>query len=231
MSDLVLALDTTREAGSLALTDGEQTVGEVSLRTPDGFGQLLFQRLQELLDSAQVKLPDCRVFAAASGPGSFTGVRIGLACIKGLAEVLGRPAYGVSNLEALAEFGHAASRVPVIDARRGEVYAAVYGREPRQEMVTSFGSLLASLPSTGVEFIGTDSAGLRALLAGTRFEPAVVTAAPPEQAAAIARLAWRRFQAGLAGDAASIEPNYVRRSDAEMLRMGPVGEGGCAILI
>ncbi|HCC56194.1 MAG TPA: tRNA (adenosine(37)-N6)-threonylcarbamoyltransferase complex dimerization subunit type 1 TsaB, partial [Solibacterales bacterium] len=77
MSELVLALDTTREAGSLALTEGERTVREMELRAPDGFGQVLFQGIQELLDSANVKLQDCAVFAAASGPGSFTGVRIG----------------------------------------------------------------------------------------------------------------------------------------------------------
>lgn len=221
MSDLVLALDTTREAGSLALTDGERTVREVELRTPDGFGQVLFQGIQELLESAHVKLQDCRVFAAASGPGSFTGVRIGLACIKGLAEALARPAFGISNLEALAEFGHAESRVAVIDARRGEVYAAVYGREPRDERVISLAALVASLPSPDTEFIATDAAALRTLLAGTSFEHAMVTAAPPSQAAAIGRLAWRRFQAGGAGEAAAIEPNYVRRSDAEMLWRAP----------
>ena len=64
-------------------------------------------------------------------------------------------------------------------------------------------------------------ATLRTLLGGTWCEAAVVTAAPHAQAAAIARLAWRRYQAGLAGDAATIEPNYVRRSDAELLRSGP----------
>lgn len=221
MSDLVLALDTTRETGSLALTEGERTVLERELRTPDGFGQVLFQALRELLDTARVQLRDCAVFAAASGPGSFTGVRIGLACVKGLAEAAGRPAYGISNLEALAEFGQTRSRVAVIDARRGEVYAAVYGSEPRSEVVIPFAELLASLPAAA-EFISTDGAALRAWLAGTAFEHATVTAAPASQAAAIARLAWRRYRAGIPGDAAAIEPNYVRRSDAEMLYRPPL---------
>lgn len=221
MSELVLGLDTTREAGSLALTEGERTVREMELRAPDGFGQALFQGIQELLDSANVKLQDCAVFAAASGPGSFTGVRIGLACIKGLAEAMDRPAFGISNLEALAEFGQAEARVAVIDARRGEFYAAVYGRAPRSEMAVSFSELLASLSSNGTEFIVTDAAALRSILRGTAFEEAMITAAPPAQAAAIARLAWRRYRAGVSGDAAGIEPNYVRRSDAEMLWRPP----------
>lgn len=218
MSDLVLALDTTREAGSLALTHGERTIHEVELRTSDGFGQVLFAAMQALLDAAGVKLRDCAVFAAASGPGSFTGVRIGLACVKGLAEAVGRPAFGISNLEALAEFGHAPSRVAVIDARRGEVYAGRCG----DERVIAFPALLAALPP-GTEFITTGAAWLGELLAGSPFERAAVTTAPPSQAAAIARLAWRRFCAGAAGDAAGIEPNYVRRSDAEMLYRLPDG--------
>ncbi len=67
---------------------------------------------------------DC--FAAASGPGSFTGVRVGLACVKGLAEALGKPAVAVSNLRAIASFGTAPWRAVVLDARRGEIYGAVY---------------------------------------------------------------------------------------------------------
>ncbi len=216
MSGLVLALDTTREAGSLALTDGERTLHEVELRAPGGFGEVLFAGIQSLLDDAHVKLEDCALFAAASGPGSFTGVRIGLACIKGLSEALGRPAFGISNLSALAEFGQSDSRVAVIDARRGEVYAAVGGIES----VLKFSELLPSL-TPDAEFITADPAALRAQLAGTSFEDARVVQSPPMQAAVIGRLAWRRYLTGELGDAVKIEPNYVRRSDAEMLWNGP----------
>ena len=229
MNDLVLALDTTRETGSLALNHGERTLREVELRPGEGFGEVLFEGIQKLLDDEHVKLADCAVFAAASGPGSFTGVRIGLACIKGLAEALGRPAFGISNLEALAEFGQSQTRVAVIDARRGEVYAAVYGSGPRDEMVTTLPELLASLLPSMAEFIVTDAVALRSLLAGTLFENVPITQAPTKQACAIARLAWRRFRAGTAGDAVSIEPNYVRRSDAEMLWRSPVTEPGAII--
>ena len=222
MSELVLALDTTQETGSLALTEGERTIREVALRAPEGFGQVLFQGIQHLLGAAGVKLSECAVFAAAAGPGSFTGVRIGLACIKGLAEAIGRPAFGISNLEALAQFGQTATRVAVIDARRGEVFASVFGAGPGSERVIALPDLLAALPAGDAEFIAADAAALRAMLAGTAFENAWVTAAPPAQAAAIARLAWRRYRAGDSGDAAVIEPNYVRRSDAEMLWRAPL---------
>lgn len=211
MSDLVLALDTTREAGSIALTEGERTVHEVELRAPDGFGEVVFDGIQRLLNDANIKLKDCRMFAAASGPGSFTGVRVGLACVKGLAEALGKPAFGISSLRALAEFGQGEVRVAVIDARRDEVYARAGGAE----VVIKFPELLLLL-SPGAEFITTDAAGMHALLSGTSFESARVIQAPPAQAAVIGRLAWCRHLAGESGDAARIEPNYVRRADAEM---------------
>ena len=76
-----------------------------------------------------MRLEEIDCFAAASGPGSFTGVRVGLAAVKGLAEALGKPAVGISNLRALSLFGKAALRAVVLDARRGEVYGAVTMRK------------------------------------------------------------------------------------------------------
>src|SRR5450631_4075055 len=101
-------------------------VDEVLLHSPEGFGQILFDRLAQLLDRNHQKLADIDCFVAASGPGSFTGVRIGLACVKGLAEATGKPVVAVSNLAAMATFGTAPLRATVQDARRGEVYGAVY---------------------------------------------------------------------------------------------------------
>jgi tRNA threonylcarbamoyladenosine biosynthesis protein TsaB len=160
---------------------------------------------------------DC--FAAASGPGSFTGVRVGLACVKGLADALGKPAVAVSNLQALATFGSAALRAVVLDARRGEVYGAVYdpaGRLAAPEVVAKFPAWLATLPEGDMEFVSTDFTPFRAALAGTRFERSPVATAPPALAAAIARIALARFRDGQASDPAALDANYVRRSDAEL---------------
>ena len=138
MNPLILAIDTTREAGSLALARGEELVEEILLHAPGGFAHVIYGQLAQLLGRHGVKpaMVDC--FAAASGPGSFTGVRVGLACIKGLAEALGKPAVAVSNLEAMASFGSAPRRAVVMDARRGEIYGAVYddaGRLASPEVV------------------------------------------------------------------------------------------------
>ena len=219
MSELILAIDTTHEYGSVALARGETLLEEVPVHSTDGFGHILFPQIAALLERHGCELQQVDCFAAASGPGSFTGVRIGLTCIKGLAEATGKPVVGVSNLEALAAFGSQALRAVVLDARRGEVYGAVYdaaGNAVRREVVAKFPAWLESIPD-GVEFVSPDFAPFRPLVSGTRFESAPVTTAPAALAAAIARIAQRRFSAGLAMDPAELDANYVRRSDAELM--------------
>ena len=199
MKPLILALDTTHEFGSMALLRGEDVVEEITLQAPEGFAQILFGKLRDLLDRNGLKAADIACFAAASGPGSFTGVRIGLSCVKGLAEASGKPAVGVSNLRALAAFGSAPLRAPVIDARRGEIYGALYdaaGSLVMPEVVTKFDTWRATLPE-GAEIVE-------------------LTAGKPV-AAAIGRIAVAQFLRGEAADPATLDANYVRRPDAELL--------------
>jgi tRNA threonylcarbamoyladenosine biosynthesis protein TsaB len=205
---LTLAVDTAAEIGSIALADRNGIREEIRLCAPGGFAQTLFGEIEALLACCQVRLADIELYAAASGPGSFTGVRIGLAAIKGLAEVAGKPAIGISNLEALEQFGSADLRAPIIDARRGEVFAAVLDREGHEVVPASVLKVQAFLELVGTRPVEFISAG---------FDPGrPFTAAPPELAAAIARLAIDRCLAGDLCDPASIEANYVRRSDAEL---------------
>jgi tRNA threonylcarbamoyladenosine biosynthesis protein TsaB len=202
-------------------------VDEVLLHAPAGFGQVLYTHLGQLLARHGVTPAMIDCFAAASGPGSFTGVRVGLACIKGLAEAVGKPAVAVGNLEAMAAFGTAPLRAVVMDARRGEVYGAVYdeaGRVVSPEAVAPFPAWLRSLPESlpaglpdALEFVSTDFTPFRASLAGTRFEDAAVVTAPRALAAAIARIAAARWLRGEACDPAALDANYVRRPDAELL--------------
>jgi tRNA threonylcarbamoyladenosine biosynthesis protein TsaB len=220
VSPLVLAVDTTHEFGSIALLRGGDLLDEVLLHSPAGFGHVLYGHLAQLLERNGVAAADIGCFAAASGPGSFTGVRIGLACVKGLAEALARPVAAVSNLEALAVSGTAPLRAPVLDARRGEVYGALYdasGALLQPETVMKFPDWLRTLPTGDLEFVATDFTPFAAALAGTRFAAAPVVQAPRAQAAAVGRIAARRLAAGAARNAAAIDANYVRRSDAELL--------------
>ena len=216
MTPWILAVDATSEYGSLALGRGGEAIEEVVLHAPTGFDQVLYGKLQELLQRNGVRLAEIACFAAASGPGTFTGVRVSLGCVKGLAEALGKPAVGVSNLEAMARFGTGRLRAVAMDARRGQVYGAVYDAEGglvSEEVVADLGPWLGALPEEVDEFLSTD---LKLDLAGTRFAGARVIAAPRAMAAQIARIAAERLARGEVSDPAALDANYVRRADAEM---------------
>ncbi len=215
----ILALETTTEFGSLALIEGGEVAAEVLLHARDGFGQVLFGHIEGLLQRNGWTLEQIDCFAAAAGPGSFTGVRVGLAAAKGLAEALSKPVVAVSNLQALASYGVGPLRAAVLDARRGQIYGAVYDaalRAVEPEVVAHFSQWLTTLPEGELVFISTDFSPFRGALAGTRFENAPVIEAPRALAGAIGRIAAARLEAGEARDPAAIDANYVRRSDAEL---------------
>lgn len=211
---LTLAVDTTEAYGSIALADANGVREEVMLHAPQGFSHVLFGEIEALFARQRVRLQDIELFAGAAGPGSFTGVRVGLSAIKGLAEVCSRRVVALSNLEVLAEFGESDARAVIIDAHRGEVYAAVYdeaGNAIVPEVVAPFEKFVVMLQGRHVEWISQDP------LPGLT---GPVIQAPRELAGAIAKLAMRQAARGLTQDPAAIEANYVRRSDAEILFRG-----------
>jgi tRNA threonylcarbamoyladenosine biosynthesis protein TsaB len=212
---VILSVDTTSEFGSIALTDSDRVVEEIPLHSPEGFGHILFQRIEQLLARHDVSVQQIECFAAASGPGSFTGVRVGLAAVKGLAEATGKRVVAVSNLKALAFFGTAPLRATVLDARRGEVYGAVYNDRLEivaPEIVIKFPAWLETLPAGRFEFVGLD---FSPFLGSVDSDVPVVTA-PRALAAAIGRIAASEYRQGRASDPAEIDANYVRQSDAEL---------------
>jgi tRNA threonylcarbamoyladenosine biosynthesis protein TsaB len=206
---VILAIDTTSEFGSMALVDESGRVaGELPVRSPDGFSHVLYGRLRSFLDAHALRLNDISCFACAAGPGSFTGVRVGMAAIKGLAEATGKPATAVSNLQALAYFGELPLRATLLDARRGEIFGAVYNDAleiVRPEVVMKLDDWVATLPKENIEFVSNQT-----------FPGIALREAPRELAAAIGKIAWQRLQRGEAGDPALLDANYVRRSDAEL---------------
>ena len=217
---MILAIDTTAAFGSIALCENGSVVEELLLHAPDGFGSILFPQIEALLSRRNITVGEIACFAAASGPGSFTGVRVGLTAAKGLAEAAGKPMVAVSNLRALAFFGTRPLRATVLDARRGQVYGAVYDAllQPQSgEVVDAFPHWLASLPCGEIEFIAQDFAPFAPAVAGGRFAETPVTIAPRALAGAIGRIAGQEFAEGRGMDPAAIDANYVRRSDAELL--------------
>lgn len=221
---MILAVDATHEFGSLALAHEGRVVAERPLHAPDGFGHILFGRIQELLAWQGLALRDLHGFASASGPGSFTGVRIGLACVKGLAEATGRPAFGVSNLQAIAWFGSTARRAVLLDARRGEIYGAVYDEACRivsPEVVAKLPVWLAALSEPPQEFLSPAIDVFAPALAASAAAGVPRVRSPRALAGAVGLLAERQLAAGAAGDPAALDANYVRRSDAELFWREP----------
>jgi tRNA threonylcarbamoyladenosine biosynthesis protein TsaB len=222
VTPLILAVDTTHEHGSLALARAGDLLEQVALESASGFAHVIYAHLEGLLGRHGVSVGDIDCFAAASGPGAFTGVRVCLACVKGLAEAAGKPAVAVSDLAAIASFGTAPLRAALLDARRGEVYAALYdaaGCLVRPEAVAPPARWLEALPE-GVELVSPDFGPFADALAASRLRDARRTTAPRALASAIVRIAWQCWQASEVSDPAALDANYVRRSDAELLWKG-----------
>ena len=219
---VILAVDTTSRSGSLALARGGEVLESIAIEAPDGFGQILYPWIETLLSHRKLAIPDIGLYAAASGPGSFTGIRVGMTAIKALAEVNGKQVVAVSNLLAMAEAGQGRLRAPVLDARREQVYAAVYDSELRpvvDECVVAWPEFLRLTGGHEVTFVA-QSAGL--------FEAGGAAPLPKKEtgnrhvilteplAAAVARVAAHAHRRGEAVPPEAIDANYVRRSDAEL---------------
>lgn len=216
---MILAFDFTSEHGSLAIRRHSETLMEQSLQSPDGFAHLVFPAIDELLRQTGIRLGEIDCFASASGPGAFTGVRVGLSAVKGLAEALSRKALGISNLRAVASFGDAPFRAVILDARRGDVFTAIYDAELNLAIPEAVGKLdvfLRNLLGKPDQFLTPGADWLRAALEATPFANTPIIETPRSLASAVARCAERDLQRGVTGDPAALDANYVRRSDAEL---------------
>lgn len=176
-----------------------------------------------LLRREDVPLDRIDALAVGIGPGSFTGLRVGIATMQGLAVALNRPLIGVSALDALARsvFGPHTRVAAWIDAWRGEVYAAVYedGREAEPPTVDRPERLLRTLAGHVTLFTG-DGAALHeaAIRAGLGADAHFTEPVAPLLAGAIAAAAADEYRAGRRPRPHAIRPLYVRRSDAELAR-------------
>jgi tRNA threonylcarbamoyladenosine biosynthesis protein TsaB len=230
---LVLALDTTTRAGSVAIVDDDRIVDERSGDATRTHAERLPGEMVALVGDHGLSLANVDLFAIASGPGSFTGLRIGIATMQGLAFGQGRPLIGVSGLTALRAVASPAflgSRIATwVDAWRGDVYAALFedGREVGEPVVARPADLLDALArgtlatyTNDITFIGDGAETYRDLIV-SRLGHAARLADPtvPLLAAVIAMLATIEYKNGRRPPPHAIRPLYVRRSDAELGRL------------
>jgi tRNA threonylcarbamoyl adenosine modification protein YeaZ len=195
-----LALETTTANGSVALLHDE-TVTAVAPLEPGHYATSVFALTRQMLEAARLELRQIQLFAAAQGPGSFTGIRVGLATVKGFTEALGAPAVGVSTLRAVAA-ARPGARLAALDAGRGDIYYGLFPEaEEGIEEMERFRDRLAALPPGAA---ATPDPRLQAALSG-------VGLVPPLLAPAVGLLGLADWRAGVAADALSLDACYLGR--------------------
>jgi tRNA threonylcarbamoyladenosine biosynthesis protein TsaB len=212
---LTLALDTANRRGGIALARDGAIVASRTIEAPDGFAGVVFAEIESLLAEQGLPVQDIDVWAPAAGPGSFTGVRIGLAAAKALAEVSASMVVPIGNLEALAFAGRGELRAAVLDARRGQVFTALYDAQLQPLLEPSVGSwqdFKTALGPRSAHFATIDPQvfGPTGPAHQGRPDDFVVIETLAE---AVALLAEQRSLSGQAGSIEQVQPVYVRRPD------------------
>ena len=222
---LLLSIDTSGKQGSIALARaGERSSGvddveliEVAPLVGGTFSAQLVPQISELLSKHRSTKREVGAFAVASGPGSFTGLRIGLAAVKAMGEVLQKPIVAVSLLEVCVFANGAEGMImAALDAGRNDVYVGEYelpakaGSIPREHML----SRSEFLSQARGWLVVTPDSALAELARGAGLSIATL---PPISAAEVARLGWRKIQSSETVAPEKLEANYIRRTDAEML--------------
>jgi tRNA threonylcarbamoyladenosine biosynthesis protein TsaB len=223
----ILAVDTTTPDGSIAVLDGPRVLAELAVRSSSTHSSRLLSSIHFLLKALSLDIRDIGGFAVTPGPGSFTGIRIGLSTIKALAFASGKPVASVSSLRALAfRIADGAGRwmAPVLDAKKGEVYAALFDTAANLAPAVREGAYLPEdfLGRVGsrrtVLFSGNGAELARALIEKTLGKRAQFSPRPPFIAAEVGILGAGALGEGKGVRAEDLEPLYYRSSQAEEKR-------------
>ena len=222
----ILALDSTATVATVALCEDETLLGEYTLHNGNTHSQTLLPMVESLLSFFEISADDIDLFAASAGPGSFTGVRIGAATVKGLAFSLQKPCLGISALEALAYnlIGFDGLICPVMNARRNQVYTALFRCEN--------GKLTRLMPDSAMAIVELDQAlaaydqPVRLVGDGYDITQQLLTHAQiptpvrlrNQSAYSVAQIAKNAFDGGLHTTDREMLPTYLRPSQAERER-------------
>lgn len=238
---LILALDSTAAAGSCALCEDETLLGEFTLQVGNTHSETLLPMIEQVLRLTGHTPADVDLFACTAGPGSFTGVRIGAATVKGLAFGKDKPCIGVSTLASLAYngLGYDGILCPSMNARRGQVFNALFEFrdgvltrlcEDRALPVTELCSSLASLPEAAGKTVRLMGDGADMVLdAGAGLPGLTLKKLParllPASGYSTAQAARAAYDSGVRTTDAELTPVYLRMSQAERTRSETLSGG------
>ncbi len=228
---IIMAFDSTAKSASVSVLDGERVLAVYNVDNGLTQSELLLPMAEDILKSLKLKFSDVGLFACSVGPGSFTGVRIGVSLVKGLAFGRNVPCAAVSTLEALAENlnGLKGLIVPVMDARRGQVYGAIYESSENglnclvpdgafaiselADMLRDFSGMPIYLVGDGYEVA---KRGLLELGINTESTPELLVL---ENAASVGKIAFKKYERGECTTDLEIAPTYLRMPQAERERL------------
>ncbi|MFU0800978.1 MAG: tRNA (adenosine(37)-N6)-threonylcarbamoyltransferase complex dimerization subunit type 1 TsaB [Xylanivirga thermophila] len=232
----ILAIESSSMVAGAAVVDDDKVVAEYLLNHKKTHSQILMPLVDEMLDGVDMSLDDIDAFAVSSGPGSFTGLRIGISTIRALAQSIGRPVIGVPTLDGLA-YNMAYSKgilCPIMDARREQVYTCIYRWEKnklvRMEdyMAVPVVQLLDILTKLEGPFIfnGDGVAAYRHIIEKEMGDNALFAPAhcAMQRPSTVARLAMEMAREGQLKNYLELMPFYLRKSQAEQRRMQKIAQ-------
>ena len=217
----LLAIDTSGDYLSVAVMDGVRALARIHKKVPRSHSSLLMPTIDSCLKKARLRLPEIDAFAVSIGPGSFTGLRIGVATVKGLAFVSKKPIVAVPTLDAIAENGRKFRGIlcPVLDARKNKVYACLYRSDGKalkrisRYLLLPLTDLLKKLERyDNVFFIGDFAERAAAMLAGAK----VVTKAWHPRPDVVGRLGAEYFEKKKYVSVEDLEPLYLYSSECDI---------------
>lgn len=221
----IMAVDTATTSCSVAIVDKKSIRAELTLVKGQTHSKHLMDMIDTVLDLSGIKISDIDGFATSSGPGSFTGLRIGISTVKGLAAASGKPMVGISTLEVLAmQVSFSPYLIcPLLDASRGEVYFSRYrfvsGHLKREipERVFPADKAVSDLDESCI-FVGNGALLYKKMLLDKLGKRALFTEIPQNviKASTLAYLGMKRFEGNDTDDIGIFIPNYIRKSDAEV---------------
>ena len=225
----IFACDSTAKTASVALCEDNILLAEFTQNGGNTHSETLLPMTEVLLNSMKTDIDEIDIFAVSEGPGSFTGVRIGAATVKGFAHRKNKPCIGVSTLEALARnlaFGENKLIIPVMDARRGQFYTAKFafkdGKLIRlcEDMAQGFEDFLAEVKELGGKvYLCGDGYNAGRKLLGDEYSYVTPEKLRYQSAYSVAQIAYEKYLAGDRTSAEELRPTYLRLPQAERDRL------------